>query len=124
MTPLPLMDRLRQDMQLRGLAARTQDSYLATVESVARFCDRPPNALTTLAEDDLRRYFLHLVRERHVSRSTLLVHRAGLRFLVETTLRQTWPVLDLVRPAQRRALPVVLSVAEVRTLLGRVRDPR
>jgi hypothetical protein len=48
MAPLSLMDRLRQDMQLRGLAARTQESYLASVESVARFCDRPPNALVAL----------------------------------------------------------------------------
>lgn len=124
MTTPSLLDRMRQDMQLRGLAARTQDAYLDAVTSVATFCRRPPNALGTLTEDELREYFLYLVRDRHASRSTVLVRRAGLRFLVETTLRQTWPVLDLVRPAQRRALPVVLSHAEVRTLLSRVRDPR
>ena len=33
-------------------------------------------------------------------------------------------MLDLVRPAKRRTLPVVLTLAEVRTLLGLVRDPR
>jgi site-specific recombinase XerD len=121
---LTLLDRMRQDMQLRGLATRTQQAYLEAVTGVATFCKRPPNALDTLTEAELRQYFLHLVQERHVSRSTLLQRRSGLRFFVETTLHQTWPVLDLVRPAKRRTLPVVLSLAEVRTLLGLVRDLR
>jgi len=119
-----LLDRMRQDMQLRGLAPRTQEAYLDAVTGVAAFCARSPNALDALTEDELRRYFLHLVEDRHASRSTVLQRRAGLRFLVAITLRRTWPVLDLVRPAKRRTLPVVLSPAEVRTLLGLVRDPR
>jgi integrase/recombinase XerD len=119
-----LLDRMRQDMQLRGLAARTQEAYLDAVTGVAAFCGRSPNALDALTEDELRQYFLHLVQDRHASRSTLLQRRSGLRFFVQTTLRRTWPVLDLVRPPQRRALPVVLTPAEVRTLLGLVRDLR
>jgi len=119
-----LLDRMRQDMQLRGFAPRTQEAYLDAVTGVAAFCGRSPNALETLTEEELRQYFLYLVRERHVARSTLMQRRAGLRLLVATTLRRTWPVLDLVRPPQGRALPVVLTPAEVRTLLGLVRDPR
>ena len=119
-----LLDRMRQDMQLRGLAPRTQEAYLDAVTGVAAFCARSPNALDSLTEDELRRYFLHLVEDRHASRSTVLQRRAGLRFLVAITLRRTWPVLDLVRPAKRRTLPVVLTPAEVRTLLALVRDPR
>jgi site-specific recombinase XerD len=124
MATLTLLDRMRQDMQLRGLAPRTQEAYLDAVTGAAAFCGRSPNALEALTEEELRRYFLHLVQERHVSRSTVLQRRAGLRFLVAITLRQTWPVLDLVRPAKRRTLPVVLTTAEVRTLLGLVRDLR
>jgi integrase/recombinase XerD len=124
MAMLTLTDRMRQDMQLRGLAARTQHSYLDAITGLAKFCQRPPDALATLTEDELRQFFLHLVAERHASRSTVMVYRSGIRFLVETTLRQTWPVLDLVRPAKRRTLPVVLTLAEVRTLLSHVRDPR
>jgi integrase/recombinase XerD len=124
MAMLTLTDRMRQDMQLRGLAVRTQKSYLDAITGLAKFCRRPPDALATLTEDELRQFFLHLVTERHASRSTVMVYRSGLRFLVETTLRQTWPVLDLVRPAKRHALPVVLSGPEVRTLLGLVRDLR
>jgi integrase/recombinase XerD len=126
-TPVPvasLPTRLREDLQLRGYAARTRASYLDAVVGLARFVGRPLEALDTLTEAELRAYFLHLVSERHVARSTLTVYRGGLRFFVETTLGRTWPVLDLVRPAKRRVLPVVLTLAEVRLLLGLVRDLR
>lgn len=119
-----LMNRLRDDMQLRGFAPRTQQSYLDAVLGLAKFCHRPADALESLTEDELRHYFLHLVTERRVARGTLGIHRSGIRFLVQTTLARSWPVLDLVRPAKRHALPVVLSVAEVGLLLRRVRDLR
>ena len=124
MATLTLIDRMREDMQLRGLAPRTQQSYLDAITGLAKFCQRPCEALESLTEEELRRFFLHLVAERRASRSTVIVYRSGIRFLVETTLTRTWPVLDLVRPAKRRALPVVLSPEEVRTLLTQVRDLR
>lgn len=126
-SPVPaaaLSTRLREDLQLRGFAARTQASYLDAVVGLARFVGRPVEALDALTEAELRAYFLHLVAERRIARSTLTVYRGGLRFFVETTLGRTWPVLDLVRPATRRVLPVVLTLAEVRLLFGGVRDLR
>ena len=116
MPALTLIDRMSEDMQLRGLAPRSQKSYLDAVKGLAKFCDRPPTALETLTEEELRAFFLHLVSERHVARSTLNLYRSGIRFLVETTLARSWPVLDLVRPAKRHALPVVLTIEEVREL--------
>lgn len=130
LTPAPtvrdpsLPTRLQEDMRLRGLAPATQDAYRAAVVGLARFCGRPFDALGTLTEEELRRFFLHLVTERGAAPSTLTLYRSGIRFFVERTLRHTWPVLDLVRPAKRHALPVVLAPAEVRGLLARVRDAR
>jgi integrase/recombinase XerD len=124
MSTRPLTARMQEDMQLRGLAPLTQKSYLDAVTSLAKFVGWAPDSLAALSEEDLRRYFLHLVTERRIARSTLIIHRCGIRFLVETTLGRTWPVLELVRPARRHALPVVLSIAEVRQLLALVRDAR
>lgn len=67
-----------------------------------------------MTEAELRPFFVGLV-ERHASRSTLVVYRSGIRFLVESTLGHRWPVFDLLRPAKGHTLPVVLSPAEVRT---------
>ena len=124
MSAVTLTQRMREDMQLRGFAPRTQESYRRAVTGWAAFCGRPRDALEASTEDDVRRFFLHLVTERQSSRSTLIVYRAGLRFLVEVTLARTWPVLDRIRPMRRHTLPVVLSRSEVRQLLSAVRDRR
>jgi site-specific recombinase XerD len=124
MSALTLIDRMREDMQLRGLAPRSQKSYLDAVKSLAKFCGRPPTELETLTEEELRAFFLHLVTERRAARGTVTIYRGGIRFLVETTLKRTWPVLDLVRPAKRHALPVVLTIDELRQVLAQVRDLR
>jgi len=115
---------MRDDMQLRGFAPRTQDAYLRAVDGLATFCGRPRDALEAITEDDVRRFFLHLVTERQSSRSTLIVYRSGIRFLVEVTLARAWPVLDRIRPMRRTVLPVVLSIGEVHQLLRAVRNPR
>ena len=119
-----LTERMGEDMRLRGFAPRTQESYRRAVAGLATHVARTPDGLATLTEAEVRAFFLHLVAERKVSRSTLIVYRSGVRFLVEVTLGRTWPVFDLVRPATRHALPVVLSVAEVHQLLPLVRDLR
>jgi integrase/recombinase XerD len=117
-----LTDRMGEDMRLRGYALKTQQSYRGAVVGLATHFARSPDALDTLTEAELRAFFLHLVTVRQVSRSTLIVYRSGIRFLVEVTLRRTWPVFDLVRPAKRHTLPNVLAVAEVHQLLAAVRD--
>ena len=119
-----LTDRMGEDMRLRGFAPKTQQAYRGAVVRLATHFTRSPDTLDALTEGELRAFFLDLVTTRQVSRSTLIVYRSGIRFLYEVTLQRTWPVFDLVRPAKRHVLPVVLSTGEVRTLLASVQDPR
>lgn len=119
-----VLERMRDDMRLRGLAARTQQSYHGAVVGFARHQRCAPDEVAKVTETALRQFFLHLVTERRASRSTIVVYRSALRFLLETTLGQRWPVLALVRPAKGYRLPVVLSREEVGRVLGAVRDER
>ncbi|MEO7713312.1 MAG: hypothetical protein ABIV10_10380 [Gemmatimonadaceae bacterium] len=48
-----LTTQMRDDMQLRGLAARTQPSYLAAVEGLAKHYGRPFDALTDVIDGPL-----------------------------------------------------------------------
>lgn len=113
----PLRRRMLEDMQLRGLSKKTQECYAGAVQSLAKYYGRGPDKL---GEEELRRYFLYLINEKKVAHSTLQIHRYGIKFFYETTLRRVWPVLDLVCPRRRKKLPVVLSRQEVRRLLGSV----
>ncbi len=115
-----LRRRMIQDLQLHGYAERTQQSYVAAVNLLAKFFNRSPDLL---GDEEIRNYFLHLINVRQASRSTVRQYLSGIKFFYETTLGRPLPVLGLVRPRKRFKLPVVLSVAEVRTILELVRHP-
>jgi integrase/recombinase XerD len=114
----PLRERMTEDMQLRGLAPLTQRAYLRAVGDLARYYAKSPDLIT---EEELRQYFLYLHNQKHVSRSTATVILCGIKFFVEHTLRQPWPILDLIRPRPSHTLPVVLSADEVWQILCQVR---
>lgn len=94
---------MKEDLQLAGYAEKTQQSYLDTVRGW-------PSTTSVLlsSKEEIRRFFLHLVNERHAARSTVTIYICGIKFLFETTLKREW---------------TVLSREEVRTILGLVRKP-
>ena len=116
----PLRQRMVEDMQLRGLSARTQECYVAAVRQFAEHFHTRPDRLT---EEQLRQYFLYLANDKKVARATATIALCGLRFFYEQTLKQPWTTLRFVRPRREKKLPVVLSRDEVRRILHAVRSP-
>ena len=116
----PLRQRMTEDMQLRGLAARTQEAYVGAVKQLAEHYHKSPDLVS---EEELRQYFLYLKNEKQVSCSTYSIALHGLRFFYTYTLQRPDVTLDWVRPAQEKKLPVVLSTDEVRLILGCLRRP-
>ena len=115
-----LRQRMLEDMQLRGLSARTQGCYVAAVRQLAKHYHRSPDHIT---EEELRQYFLYLANEKKVARTTATIALCGIRFFFEQTLGSSWTTLRFVRPAPEHKLPVVLSRDEVRRVLQAVRMP-
>ena len=113
-----LRQRMLADMQLRGLAPKTQDSYLRAVRQLAKYYDKSPDRVN---EAELRDYFLYLKNEKQASRSACTVALCGIKFFYEHTLQRQWATFDLVRPPKSRKLPVVLTQTEVRQVLDCVR---
>jgi integrase/recombinase XerD len=109
-----LRQRMIEDMQLGGLAARTQEAYVLAVRQLAEYHGKSPDRMSG---EDLREYFLYLMNVKKVSRSTSTLALCGIKFFYEKTLGGKWPVLELVRPAKEHQLPVVLSIAEVGQIL-------
>jgi len=74
----PLRQRMLEDMQLRGLAARTQESYLAAIQQLAVHYSKSPDLIS---EEELRQYFLYLRNERHLAPNTVNVALNAVKFL-------------------------------------------
>jgi site-specific recombinase XerD len=110
-----------EDMKLHGFSEQTQECYVGAVRQLAKYYMRAPDQLT---EEEIRAFFLWLTTEKQASPCTVRQYLSGIRFLYESTLRRDWPVLDLVRPAKRKKLPVVLSRQEVHQVLREVEHPR
>jgi len=108
-----------EDMQLRGYSLRTQESYLRVVRQLAEHYHKSPDQIS---EEELRQYFLYLVNERQLSRSTCTQVLCGLKFFYEHTLGREWTSLNMLRPKKQHKLPVVLSRDEVRQVLNQVRQ--
>jgi site-specific recombinase XerD len=111
---------MMEDLQLRGLSAKTQEAYLRAVRQLAEHYHKSPDLIT---EEELRLYFLYLKNDKQVSRSSFSIALSGLKFFYERTLHREWATLDLPRRTREKKLPAVLSVTEVRQILACLRRP-
>ena len=110
-----LRQRMLDAMVLSGKAARTQEAYIGAVFGLARHYHRSPDALTA---DDVQHYLLHLLRERHLSRSSVNQYGCAFRFLYGRVLGLGGQTFQIpLAPAPQR-LPEILSRAEIAALLA------
>ena len=117
----PLRQRMLEDLRLRGFSPKTQEAYLGAVRQLAAHYHKPPDQIS---EEELRQYFLYLTQVKRVAPSTCTIALTGIKFFYQHTLRRDWPTLALIRPPREKKLPVVLSVAEVQSVLNCLRTPR
>ena len=115
----PLRKRMIEDMQLAGLRPNTQESYAGAVSLLSRYHGCSPERL---GEEEVRAFFLHEINERKLAPNTVRTHLYGVRFFYERTLGRELPILDLLRPAKRRKLPLALAHDEVKRALAAVRE--
>ena len=113
-----LRQRMIEDLQLRGLAEKTQDAYVRAVRQLAEHYGKSPEQIT---EEELRQYFLYHKNVKKASRSTCTIALCGIKFFFQQTLGKEWTTFELVRPPKEKKLPVVLSIAEVQRVLSCVR---
>jgi integrase/recombinase XerD len=110
----PLRRRMIEDMTIRKLAPKTQESYVRTVRNFAAFLGRSPD---TANLEDVRRFQLHLAENG--AQAPILNHTvSALRFFFRVTLGQHDVVTHTTFIREPRKLPVVLTPQEVARLLN------
>ena len=110
----PLRQRMLEDMHMRKLAPKTQQTYIRVVSRFAKYLGRSPDTATA---EDLRRYQLHLV-DAGTSPITLNATITGLKFLFDVTLGHGDVLAKMQSIRVPRKIPIVLNKQEVARLIA------
>ena len=116
----PLRERMRQDLQIAGLSARTQQAYLREVRKLASHFRCSPDRLT---ETQLREYFLYLKNETPLAPASIKMAFHGIRFFFRHTEPRQWQTLERLRVRIPKTLPDILTLDEVHRLIETTRTP-
>jgi integron integrase len=117
-----LLDRMRRIIRVKHYSLRTERAYLYWARRFILFHGKRHPAL--LGANEVTAFLSHLAVERQCASSTQNQALNALLFLYRQVLEIDLPWLDEVIRAKRPVrIPVVLSVAEVRTILAHLSPP-
>jgi integron integrase len=116
--PPGLIQRYREELQVRHYARRTVNTYEQWLRRFLRFHRlRHPR---TMGSAEVNAFLSHLAVELQVSASTQNQALAALLFLFRELLEMDLELDGVVRARTRRRLPVVLSETEVKAVRQRL----
>lgn len=110
-----LKEKMKDDLELKGLSPHTQEIYLRQVKQFTHHFGRSPRQL---GEKEIRAYLLYLIREKKVSTGSVNLCYHALKFLYKTTLNREWVIARVPRLKSIKQLPVVLDKEEVESLFS------
>ena len=108
-------------LQLAGMSERTQQCYTRSVRMLVDYYNKTPDQIN---EQQLQDYFLHRKNESKWSPATMRICYSGIKFFFINVLKRDWHTLQLIHAKREQRLPTVLSLEEVRSILGAVRTPQ
>jgi integrase/recombinase XerD len=108
-----LRRRMLDALILRGMAERTQESYIDAVARLARHYERRPDELSA---EQVQQFLLHLLRDRQRSRSTVNQYGCAFRFFYGTVLGLDGQAFQIPLGIAPQRLPEILSRQEIARL--------
>lgn len=109
-----LRQRMLEDLRIRNYAPTTVAAYIRSVADFAQHFHKPPDQL---GPEEVRTWQLFLLHEKRVKLPTYIQAVCALRFFYQNTLRRKIEIDRIPLPRYEKKLPVILSKAEVKTLL-------
>ena len=116
-----LRQRMIDALVLHGMAERTQEAYIGAVVQLARHYRCSPEALDGA---QVQAYLVHLLSERHLSRSTVNQYGCAYRFLFGTVIGAPAAQYQIPLPRAPQRLPEILSREELARLFAVARSPK
>lgn len=114
-----LRERMIEDMRIRGIGEKAQQSHIQAIKDFASFLGHSPDKASP---EELRSYQLHMTNAA-VSASTFNVRIVALRYFFGVTCGREEMKRHMQFRRKPRPLPIVLSVEEVVELMACVPGP-
>lgn len=116
----PLRQQMLDAMIQRGFAARTQESYVDAIFRMAKHYRRDP---AVYSAEEVQAYLLHMVKDRHLSYSTMNQAACAARFLFETVLGKPRERFTIPLAKAPTTQPEVLSRQQIVQLFAACTHP-
>jgi len=116
MTNEELVQKMKEDMEMRGFSKHTYDSYLNKTRDVIKYFTKPLEEVTM---QELRDFLLkHLKEERGLSERSVNYYNSVIRFIYEVTLDKIINKKQLPMYRNRRKIKDVLTKEELSTFFN------
>ena len=106
-----LMQKMKEDMEMRGFSPHTKDSYERKAKDVIKYFKKPMEEVTT---EELRKYLLKYLREeRKLSERSVNYYNSVIRFMYEVTMDKMINKKQIPMYRKRRKMKEVLTKEEL-----------
>ena len=111
MTNEELIQKMKEDMEMRGFSKYTYESYLSKTKDIIKYFKKP---LEELKMEELRNYLLkYLKEERGLSERSVNYYNSVIRFIYEVTLDKVINKKQLPMYRKRKRVYKVLTKEEL-----------
>lgn len=111
MTNQEILNKMDEDMKLRGFSHWTEESYRGKVKDVMKYFKKPMEEVTT---EELRSFLLKYLREeRKLSERSVNYYNSVIRFMYEVTMDKLINKKQLPMYRKRRKMKDVLTKEEL-----------
>ena len=115
MTKEQVLEKLKFDIELRGLSKNTQDEYLTKAKIFQDYFDKPA---TELGVEDVRQFLHYLTTVKKLAPESVNTYNSGLRFLYGVTLNVNLNLRQIPRHRKPHKLPDILTQEEIQALFN------
>ncbi len=106
-----LIEKLQEDMEMRGFSHYTKDSYIRKAKEIVKYFEKPMEEVTT---KELREYLMkYLKEERKISERSVNYYNSVIRFIYDVVLDKPINQKQIPMYKKKRKVPKVLSEEEL-----------
>ena len=111
MTNKKLLEKLKEDMEMRGFSHHTKDSYYRKAKEIVEYFGKPMKQVTT---KEIREFLMKYLREeKKISERSVNYYNSVIRFIYDVVLDTPINQKQIPMYKKKRKLPKILSDEEL-----------